>query len=99
MPAVLPQTAVVQDVVIEPAMLQDMRARLRAQRIVRIMLRAMASLVERLHVQLIMEVRIRFARERAAETRSWFVSSFVFCVFFLFFFLRERERMGGDVPR
>lgn len=70
MPAELPQVAVVQVVVIEPAMLQAIRPRLRAQRIVRMMLRAMASLVERPQLQWIMDVRMIFAMERAAVTRS-----------------------------
>lgn len=70
MPAELPQVAAVQVVVIEPAMLQAIRPRLRAQRIVRMMLRAMASLVERPQLQWIMEVRMIFAMERAAVTRS-----------------------------
>jgi hypothetical protein len=71
MPAELPQVDVVQVVVIEPAMLQPMRPRLRAQRIVRMMLKERASFVDRPQLQWIIEVRMMVARERAAATRSW----------------------------
>jgi hypothetical protein len=76
MPAALPQVVVVQDVVIEPAMLQLMRPRLRAQRIVRRMLTEMESFVDRPQLQWITEVRMMFMRESADVTRSWLLLVF-----------------------